>query len=216
MTSLVSNNLEQRTRRGIAGTSQFQRELVALIPFLRAMSGMRCRNRAMAEDIAQDTLAKAWRARDSFEPGTNLKAWLFTILRNEFLSQQRRAWREVAWDPALGEQIAVPAHEQEWAVELSDTARALGELPECQRDALILVAAGGFTYKDAAEICGTPEGTVKSRLARGRTALLEILDGSAKLPRRASLRAINAADDILGQLSALAGREVPRDYIAYA
>ena len=182
---------------------QFQRELVALIPHLRTFSRALCGRRAIAEDMAQEALAKAWRSRDRFEPGTNLKAWLFTILRNEFCSHARRGWRETHWDSYKGERIAAPANEQEWAIDLADTARALEGLSEGQREALILVGAGGFSYEDAAEICGTAMGTVKSRVARARIALLNILDGDKPLPSSSPTRAMGASDNILAQLSAL-------------
>jgi RNA polymerase sigma-70 factor (ECF subfamily) len=182
---------------------QFQRELIALIPHLRTFSRALCGRRAIAEDMAQEALAKAWRSRDRFEPGTNLKAWLFTILRNEFCSHARRGWRETHWDSYKGERIAAPANEQEWAIDLADTARALEGLSEGQREALILVGAGGFSYEDAAEICGTAMGTVKSRVARARIALLNILDGDKPLPSSSSTRAMGASDNILAQLSAL-------------
>jgi RNA polymerase sigma factor (sigma-70 family) len=116
--------------------ARFQRELVALIPHLRAFSRVLCGRRAIAEDLAQEALAKAWRARERFELGTNLKAWLFTILRNEFYSHARRAWRETHWDDDLGDNIPAPPREQEWAMELSDAARALNALPDCQRPVL--------------------------------------------------------------------------------
>jgi RNA polymerase sigma-70 factor (ECF subfamily) len=153
--------------------------------------------------MAQEALAKAWRSRDSFEPGTNLKAWLFTILRNEFCSHARRGWRETHWDSDKGESIAAPANEQEWAMYLSDAARALGGLSNGQREALILVGAGGFSYEDAAEICGTAMGTVKSRVARARIALSKILDGDKPLPPSLPSRLTGASDNILAQLSAL-------------
>jgi RNA polymerase sigma-70 factor (ECF subfamily) len=153
--------------------------------------------------MAQEALAKAWRSRASFEPGTNLKAWLFTILRNEFCSHARRGWRETHWDLEKGENIAAPANEQEWAMNLSDATRALEGLSDGQREALILVGAGGFSYEDAAEICGTAMGTVKSRVARARVALLNILDGDKPLPPSLPARSTSASDSILAQLSAL-------------
>ncbi len=158
--------------------AQFRRDIIALIPHLRAFSRALCGGRAIAEDMAQEALAKAWRAQDAFDPGTNLKAWLFTILRHELYSHSRRAWREIHWDPIKGERIAGPENGQEWALKLSDTVRALQELPEQQREALILVAASGLSYDDAGKVCGAPAGTMKSRVARGRAALLEALDGS--------------------------------------
>jgi RNA polymerase sigma-70 factor (ECF subfamily) len=182
---------------------RFERDLVALMPHLQAFSRRLCGSKSIAEDMAQEALTKAWRSYDHFEPGTNLKAWLFTILRNEFYSHTRRAWRETHWDADIGENIPAPAREQEWTMELSDTTRALNALPEIQRKALILVAAGGFSYEDAADVSGTPAGTAKSRVARARIALLKILDGGRPLPPRPPARMANASQDILAQLSAL-------------
>lgn len=184
-------------------SSPFQLELIALMPHLRAFARVLCAGRPIAEDMAQEALAKAWRSRDRFEPGTNLKAWLFTILRNEIYSHGRRAWREVNWDSDKGESIAAPANEQDWTMELSDAARALHGLPKGQRDALILVAVGGFSYEEGAKVFATPAGTMKSRVARGRVALSNILDGDKPLPRRSTRHMPCASDDILAQLSAL-------------
>jgi RNA polymerase sigma-70 factor (ECF subfamily) len=160
----------------------FERELVGQIPTLRAFSRSLCRNRQLAEDIAQEALVRAWRSRASFERGSNLKAWLFTILRNEFYSHCRRANREGVWDEDMAARIEAPADEQQWAVELSDTVLALYRLPATQREALVLIGAAGFSYKEAAQICGTPIGTTKSRVARARTAITEMLE-NGPLPR---------------------------------
>jgi RNA polymerase sigma-70 factor (ECF subfamily) len=190
-------------RESTRPSQQFQNDLVALIPFLRAFSRVLCGGKAIAEDMAQEALAKAWRSHGSFEPGTNLKAWLFTILRNEFYTHGRRAWREAHWDQEKAEQIGTPDDPQEWVVHLSDTTRALATLPVGQREALLLVAAGGFSYEDTATICGAPMGTIKSRVARARTALLDILDNGKPLPRRPSTQMAAGSRDILAQLSAL-------------
>ncbi len=150
--AIVGNGLNRPPAACVGGqVFDFQRELVALMPHLRSVARSLCRNRTLAEDITQEALAKAWRARDSFEPGTNLWAWVFTILRNEFCSHARRTWREAHWDCEKAEQIAAPADEQEWAMELADTAHALRRLPDCQRESLILVAVGGLSYDDAAK-----------------------------------------------------------------
>lgn len=187
-------------------STQFERDLIALIPHLRALSRVLCGRRAIAEDVAQEALAKAWRAQDRFAPGTNLKAWLFTILRHEYYSHVRRAWREAHWDEDAGERIAAPPREQEWAMELSDTARAIGGLKEGQREALILVGAGGFSHEDAGKICAAPAGTMKSRVARARAALTSSLNGRMSIPPRSLARTADATEHILAQLTALASR----------
>ncbi len=197
----VSNRTDETS---CVSASTFQNDLVALIPRLRTFSRGLCRRQSMAEDLVQETLAKAWRARGSFQLGTNLKAWLFTILRNEFYTHIRRAKRETYWDSELGERQPAAEYQQDWAMDLSDTARALGELPANQREALILISAGGYSYDDVAKICGTPVGTAKSRVGRARATLRSILDGNIPLPRDSSISAANASDSILAQLKALA------------
>ena len=185
--------------------AQFKADLLDLIPFLRAFARSLCGNQETADDLAQETLVKAWQARNMFAPGTNLKAWLFTILRNQFYSDRRRAWRQAPWDQDAAERIPGSSAEQSWAAELSDTARALSQLSDEQREALILVGPGGFSYEDAAAICHCAVGTVKSRVARARKSLLSLLEGDEPLPPSAQGGdAGDAADDILAQLDRLA------------
>ena len=182
----------------------FKAELLGLIPFLRAFARSLCGNQESADDLAQETLVKAWQSRDTFIPGTNLKAWLFTILRNQFYSDRRRAWRQAPWDQEAAERIPGGGSDQSWAAELSDTARALRCLSDEQREALILVGAGGFSYEDAARICACAVGTVKSRVARARKALIAILEGEDKLPSIPRPDEGDAAREIMAQLDRLA------------
>ena len=187
-----------------AGPSKpdFKAELVAMIPFLRAFARSLCGHRDMADDLAQDTLTRAWQSRASYMPGTNLKAWLFTILRNQFYSDRRRAWRQVAWDQDLAELI--PGSENQIrTMDLNDAARALQALCPEQREAIILVGAGGFSYEEAAAIANCPIGTVKSRVARARTALLDILDGPRAMPGARQKSDSDAMAQILAQLDRL-------------
>src|ERR1700756_3504898 len=166
-------------RSKVAGNepTDFKTDLLNLVPFLRAFARSLSGHRDLADDLAQETLVKAWQSRDSFVPGTNLKAWLFTILRNQFYSERRRAWRQVPWDAENADALPGNSDDQGWAAELSDIARALQALPAEQREALILVGAGGFAYEEAAQISNCAVGTVKSRVARARRALIAILDG---------------------------------------
>jgi RNA polymerase sigma-70 factor (ECF subfamily) len=191
-----------------ADDAQFKADLLDLIPFLRAFARSLCGNQETADDLAQETLVKAWQARDMFAPGTNLKAWLFTILRNQFYSDRRPAWRQAPWDQEAAERIPGSAGEQSWAAELSDTARALSCLSDEQREALILVGAGGFSYEDAARICNCAVGTVKSRVARARKSLIAILEGDDSLPPAVQPVEGDAANEILAQLDRLAPPEV--------
>lgn len=185
-------------------SQEFQRDLVDLMPWLLSYARKLCGNSGGMEDIAQDTLMKAWRSRHRFQSGTNLKAWLFTILRNEFYSRGRRSGREWTWDESLCERVSAPTRQQEWAADLRDVTRALEEIPEGQRNALLLVTVGGYSYDETARICGTPSGTVKSRVARGRIALTSILDGDRQLPSRQSAKPeTGALTCILAQLDVL-------------
>lgn len=181
----------------------FKTELLDLIPFLRAFARSLCGNQEMADDLAQETLVKAWQSRDTFVAGTNLKAWLFTILRNQFYSDRRRAWRQAPWDQESAERIPGTRDDQNWAAELSDTARALRTLSDEQREALILVGAGGFSYEDAAAICHCAVGTVKSRVARARRALIAILDGDETLSSESRASGGDAAKEIMAELDRL-------------
>jgi len=184
--------------------SEFKAGLLELIPFLRAFARSLCGNPDIADDLAQETLVKAWQSRNTFAPGTNLKAWLFTILRNQFYSDRRRAWRQAPWDQDAAERIPGASEEQSWAAELSDTARALTSLSDEQREALILVGAGGFSYEAAAQICNCAVGTVKSRVARARKTLIGILEGTDPLPASAGDDSADATNDIMAQLDRLA------------
>ena len=107
------------------GDGDFKAELLALIPFLRAFARSLTGNQEGADDLAQETLVKAWQSRATFIPGTNLKAWLFTILRNQFYSDRRRAWRQAPWDQDAAERIPGGGEDQIFSAQLSDTARAL-------------------------------------------------------------------------------------------
>ena len=183
--------------------AKFKADLLELIPFLRAFARSLCGNPDTADDLAQEALVKAWQARASFAAGTNLKAWLFTILRNQFYSDRRRAWRQVPWDEDAAERIPGASGQQSWAAELSDTTRALTALSDEQREALILVGAGGFSYEDAARICNCAVGTVKSRVARARRALISILEGQEPLPPTVHAAQGDAANEIMAQLDRL-------------
>ena len=164
---------------------EFKDELSRVIPHLRAFGRSLSGNRDLADDLVQETLLKAWAARKRFQAGTNMRAWTFIILRNLFLSQMRRARFKGEWDEITAAKLLAAPASQDRHVELGDMQRALMHLPQPQREALILVGAGGFAYEEAAEICGCAVGTIKSRVARGRVALETLMtDGS--LPSRRS------------------------------
>lgn len=175
-----------------------QQQLVGYLPNLRAFAVSLCRDSAQADDLVQDTILSAWQHWDRFQEGTNLRAWLFTILRNKFLTNVRKQREEVSID---GEgtlpyySLTAQPAQTSW-MDSRDFLKALKQVPTDQREALVLVGAEGFSYEEAAEICGCAIGTIKSRVHRARARLLELLDGGASdrqaLPGH-SLKALDAA-----------------------
>jgi RNA polymerase sigma-70 factor (ECF subfamily) len=157
----------------------FKQDLVRLIPHLRAFARTLSGDHAAADDLAQDAVMKAWDARSSFQMGTNMKAWTFMILRNQFYSEKRRSWRQSQLDQEAAERTLVAVDDPEAPIALDEMRLAMKMLPIEQREALILVGAGGFAYEEAADICGCAVGTVKSRVSRARRALQAILAAGA-------------------------------------
>ncbi len=181
----------------------FKADLALVIPQLRAFGRSLSGDRDLADDLVQETLLKAWAARDRFAAGTNMRAWTFIILRNIYFSQVRRRRFRGDWDDVTAERtLAAPAG-QDRQIELGDVQRALLQLPQAQREALILVGAGGFSYEEAADICGVAVGTVKSRVARGRIALEAALADPALPSRRTDTTVDSALDTIMAQVDAL-------------
>jgi RNA polymerase sigma-70 factor, ECF subfamily len=152
-----------------------KQSLLGLIPNLRAFAVSLCGDIERADDLDQETLLKAWNHLDSFQEGTNLRAWLFTILRNTYFSECRRRRREVEdHDGTKAAELAVhPA--QQGHIDMQDFRRALNVLPPDQREALVLVGAAGFSYEEAASISGCAVGTIKSRVNRARARLSALL-----------------------------------------
>ena len=185
---------------------EFKRELAALIPHLRAFARSLCGDATLADDLAQDAMLKAWNARQSFQAGTNMKAWAFTILRNVFYSEKRRSWRRTPLDPEVAEATLVSNSNPSDTLDLLAMRNALGRLPIDQREALILVGAGGLPYEEAAEICGVAVGTIKSRVSRARKAVVEILESNgAGFSDDSEMRAEDAFNDIMRPADDIAG-----------
>jgi RNA polymerase sigma-70 factor (ECF subfamily) len=173
-------------------TVEWRDAVIALLPQLRAFAWSLSRNAADADDLVQDTLIKAWTHKDKFEDkveaGANLRAWLFTILRNTYYTAVLKRRREVADEDGKHAARLSAAPTQEWSVAMKAMQAALQRLPPEHREALILVGAAGLTYEEAAEICGCALGTIKSRVNRARARLLRIMEAE------------NAADVMVGAM----------------
>lgn len=172
------NGLVRDTRlTAEAFEDEARREMLRMLPDLRGFARFLVRDRAAADDLVQDTVVRALGALRQFRPGTNLKAWLFTILRNLFFEQARRRKRETAMlsaqlpgEEAVGDSSAL--------ADLKDLQRLLWTLPTLQREALVLVGAQGLTHEEAASICNVPIGTMKARVSRARAALAREVGGA--------------------------------------
>jgi RNA polymerase sigma-70 factor (ECF subfamily) len=186
-----------------AQVEAFHQELIANIPHLRAFARFVTQNADQANDLVQDTIVRALRAQHQFAPGTNFKAWTFTILRNLHVNNLRRSRLKFdsIEDGAL-EYFAVPPG-QESRLEFQELKRGMAKLSREHREVLVLVGASGFSYEEAAEICGCAVGTIKSRLSRARQELYRLLVGDegktpdgkpvAALPEEPKTRARRAA-----------------------
>ena len=170
--------------------------MLAAVPGLRAFAMSLCGKIDRADDLVQETLLRALSNIDSFEPGTNMSAWLFTILRNLFRSEYRKRRREVEdadgrFSASLKSQPDQPSH-----IEFDEFRAALAQLPPDQREALVLVGASGFSYEEAAQICGSAVGTIKSRVNRARARLAELMsiEGADDFGPDRETRAVMTAD----------------------
>ena len=171
----MASEARQGARAG-ATAEAWRDDVIAMIPALRAFAWSLSHNASVADDLVQDTLIKAWTNREKFELGTNLRAWLFTILRNTYYTAIVRRRREVRdEDGAYAATLTSPAN-QDWSLAVGALETALRRLPDEHREALILVGGAGLTYEEAAAICGCALGTIKSRVNRARNRLAKLLD----------------------------------------
>jgi RNA polymerase sigma-70 factor (ECF subfamily) len=165
----------------------FRRDLVSHLPHLRAVARTLTGHRDRADDLVNDTVLKALSAEAQFQPGTHLKAWLMTILRNHYINGLRRSRIEVETVAEIPESILPSQPNQEHVVEVNEVASALQQMSLEHREILVLVSAAGLSYEEAAEVCGCAVGTIKSRLNRARAELKRVLakfHGLAGEPRR--------------------------------
>ena len=157
-----------RPERTASEKADFKRELTDVVPHLRAFARGLCGRPDMADDLVQETLLKAWAAQERFEPGTSMRAWTFVILRNAYLTDMRRNRFRGEYDENVAERLLTQPAGQEEPIHLSDMHRALLTLPPERREALLLVGAGGFSYEEAAAICGCAVSAARARLIASR------------------------------------------------
>ncbi|SMH53276.1 RNA polymerase sigma factor [Maritimibacter sp. HL-12] len=173
--------------------------LVELLPALRAFALSLSRNSATADDLVQETVLKAWSNLDKFEAGTNFKSWLFTILRNTYYSTLRKYHREVADVDGIHAAGLAQKPDHDGRLALDDFGEAFTQLPDEQREVLILIAISGFSYEEAAETCGCAVGTIKSRANRARKRLAELLELDAgeelEMTDQATMAVVSAQND---------------------
>ena len=187
-------------------TAEFKHKLAETIPHLRAFGRSLAGNPDVADDLVQDTLLKAWAARERFIAGTSMRAWTFVILRNTYFSNMRRKKFTANYDEIVAERILSAPAEQQEPLHLADLQRGLMELSDDQREAIILVGAGGYSYEEAADIAGCALGTMKSRVSRARKTLEGILEDGrfSKGARHLTSGSSTALQDILGAVDDLA------------
>lgn len=206
--------------RQLAQNDPFYEDLIASLSHLRAFARLLARNPARAEDLVQDTVVRAISHRDQFQPGTNLRAWLITILRNCYFNDVRRNAKRAAWNLDLGllEPSKSGSHSggQEERLQLRDVKREFEKLPATQREAILLVGVNGFSYEEAAQIAGCAIGTMKSRVSRARSqlqsALYEFSDaGAPGLVADSSTKKIGASTAVFVELTAPCGEQILAD-----
>lgn len=182
--------------------TEFERQLKDIIPHLRAFARSLAGAADRADDLVQDAMFNAWRARRRFRADTNFKAWMFVIVRNLFLSGVRRSRFTGEWDEDVAERTLSTAPSQDLHLGLDDVRRALMHLAPSRRDALILVGAGGFSYEETAELCGCPVGTIKSRVARARSEMEQLMAGGLPARKRRGPK-IRAVEDLMDEIERL-------------
>src|SRR3954451_10041705 len=178
--SSVTKSAPFRSGSVIGAGENFRADLLSVPRDLRAFALTLLGDSERADDLVQETLLRALEKWDTFEPGTNLQAWAFTLMRNLFYSDYRQRRREVEdVDGLFAASVAIPA-EQPSRIEFADLRSALTRLPAEQREAVLLVGAEGYSYEEAAVICRTKVGTIKSRVNRARNHLAELLSHAAE------------------------------------
>ncbi|BBK32975.1 hypothetical protein STHU_36090 [Allostella humosa] len=185
-TPVAGTSASNSAPSGAAAAIGIREELIACLPQLRAFARSLAGQRELADDLVQDAIVRALAAQDSFRPGTNFRAWIFTILRNLFFTERRKSRMVVQSIDTMDQDLIPVAASQESTVEFDDFRIALMKLPHDQREALILVGASGMSYEEAAQVSGCAVGTVKSRVSRARKTLVQLTGRTEEGEREAA------------------------------
>lgn len=192
MQSPVDNSAETSPAQSVWKRRAFEKQLLGVIPDLRAFARFLAGNPAEADDLVQDTIVRALNAYEHFDLSTNIKAWTFTILRNiRINSYRKRRFEEL--DESTMSTMSAHAN-QEDSIELKEVLRTLNSLPRAQREVITLVRAGGLSYEEAAQIMGCKLGTIKSRVNRADAALRAALGEDFRGPRHPRAEASEEAE----------------------
>lgn len=198
----------ENAQPSVVDAAAFKTELVRLIPQLRAFA-FSIAGGARGEDLAQEAMLRAWKSRHTFEGGTSMKAWAYTIVRNQFISDRRRAWRTLPLDPGVAESTLIANDDPHAGEDLLDVRNAMMHLPDLQRDALLLVGPAGLSYEEVARQCGCAIGTVKSRVSRARASLIALLAHNERGQRkRTPVSSTRVFDEIMQRAALLKLRAV--------
>ncbi len=169
----------------------FRVELTRVVPHLRAFARGLCGRPDYADDLVQETMLKAWAARNSFQPGTSIRSWTFVILRNVYLSEARRNRFRGDYDPDVAEKLLSQPAGQEDGIHMGDLKSAMMRLSPERREALLLVGAGGFSYEEAAAISKCAVGTMKSRVARARRSMEDMLSDQSQTSIKSAVQSVS-------------------------
>lgn len=181
----------------------FRAEMTRVLPHLRAFARGLCGRPDYADDLVQEAMLKAWAARESFQPGTSMRSWTFVILRNVYLSEARRNRFRGEYDPDAAEKLLSQPAGQEDGLHMGDLRSAMMRLSPERREALLLVGAGGFSYEEAADIAQCAVGTMKSRVARARRSLEDMLSDDGQSGFKSKTQSVSHTE-ILDELDRVA------------
>jgi RNA polymerase sigma factor (sigma-70 family) len=202
---VIASNIKAPAQETGDISFDFNKEMMRVVPHLRAFARGLCGRADFADDLVQETLMRAWAAREKFQPGTSMKSWTFVILRNAFLSEARRNRFHGDYDPDAAERLLSRPAGQEDGIHMGDLKSAMMQLSVQRREALLLVGAGGLSYEEAADIAQCAVGTMKSRVSRARRNLEDLLESTTPHAGHAAPSFVSH-EELLGDMEKIVSR----------